>query len=125
MLSLPGLQRRVRRLLPAGLEIRGLLPLDEPMRWESSPLSRLALGGRRRGVLGLRLAAAFAADVLRNGLRMEHGSASRLAPRYLAWQALPARGGFWCRSEDGEVAVLVDAEQGTAWLFWQDSGLVR
>jgi len=120
MLSLPKLQRRVRRLLPAGLEIRSLLPPMEAVRWESSPLSRLALGGRRRGVLGLRLSAAFAADVLRHGLRMGEGGGPHGAPRYLAWQSLPARGGYWCRSEDGDVAVLVDAKAGEAWLFWQD-----
>jgi hypothetical protein len=120
MLSLPKLHRRVRRLLPADLLTVGVLPPPAPVRWECSPLSRLALGGQRRGVLGLRLAAGFAAEVLRRGLCKARGNDACAAPRYLSWQPLPARGGFWCRSEDGEIAVLVDAPAQVAWLFWQE-----
>lgn len=120
MVSLPKLHRRVRRLLPADLHTVGLLPPPLPPRWENSPLSSLALGRQRRGVLGLRLAAGFAAEVLRRGLGTARSDDAGAAPRYLPWQRLPARGGFWCRSEDGEIAVLVDAPAQAAWLFWQE-----
>ncbi|HVJ36487.1 MAG TPA: hypothetical protein VM687_01645 [Stenotrophomonas sp.] len=120
MLSLPTLHRRVRRLLPADLHTVGVLPPPPPAGWEGSPLSRLALGGQRRGVLGLRLAAGFAAQVLARGLCTARSTDAGGAPRYLPWQPLPARGRFWCHSEEGDIGLLVDAPAQAAWLFWQD-----
>ncbi|KRG49278.1 hypothetical protein ARC20_00065 [Stenotrophomonas panacihumi] len=115
--ALIALHRRVRRLLPAGLETVAVLPPRDPGCWATSPLSRLPLGGGRRGMVGLRLSEACAARL------PEAAKATRRdaqAPRYLGWQALPGRGGLWCRSEGGALAVLVDPGRALAWLFWQE-----
>ncbi|MDG2525604.1 hypothetical protein P6166_09580 [Stenotrophomonas sp. HITSZ_GD] len=120
--ALIALHRRVRRLLPAELETMAVLPPSDSACWATSPLSRLPLGGGRRGRVGLRLTAACAARlpeaVKRPGRDAE-------APRYLGWQVLPGRGGLWCRSAEGAFAVLADPAQAKAWLFWQEQGTWR
>lgn len=114
--ALIALHRRVRRLLPAGLETVAVLPPPDPDCWATSPLSRLPLGGGRRGMVGVRLAAACAARFA-GGSHVPDSAA--MPPRYLAWQSLPGQRGFWCRSVEGELAVLVDPPQAVAWLLWQ------
>lgn len=115
--ALIALHRRVRRLLPAGLETAAVLPPPDPACWATSPLSRLPLGGGRHGMVGLRLTAACAARLPEAVKRPGRDAA---APRYLDWQVLPGRGGLWCRSAEGALAVLADPAQATAWLFWQE-----
>lgn len=117
------LHRRVRRLLPAGVETQAVLPPADPACWGTSPLSRLPLGGGRRGMVGLRLTAACAAQFPRATGREPQPLAR---PRYLAWQRLPAHRGFWCRSAEGDLAVRVDPAQAAVWLFWheRDAGCV-
>ena len=114
------LHRRLRGLLPAEVQTIAVLAPQDAGCWGTSPFSCLPLTGGRQGGVALRLAAGWAAEVCRRGLSGAAGWLGADAPRYLTWQALTLPGTVWCRSEDGRLALLVDAGDGVAWLFWQE-----
>ncbi|HYG06597.1 MAG TPA: hypothetical protein VD865_09305 [Stenotrophomonas sp.] len=107
--------------MPAGLETIGLLPPPDPQRWETSPLSRLALGARR-GMVGLRLAAQVAAELREQGVRQWHGRGDATGS-HGCWHWWPMPGGaFWGCTDDRRLGLLLDARREAAWLFWQERG---
>lgn len=120
MFLLPRLHRRVRRLLPPGLRTAGLLP--PPLRWESSPLSCLPLGGGRRGVLGLRLEDGVATAIREQGVEWLRRCAGEGATLVMTpWRHLPGRPlGFWSCRDDGTLGCLLDASEAAVWLLWQE-----
>jgi hypothetical protein len=112
--------RRAQRLLPAGLQVIGLLPAM-PDRWEASALAGVRLGrSPRGGVLGLRLRPlcsglpGTAADAAVPGIPVDRAG-------YGPWRTLArSQGLYWVEAACGGRAMLLDAPQARAWLLWQD-----